>query len=125
MPHTDSLFGQDLLVLMPGISVHRSLIGCRHRPAPASQFPPPPSPAALVLISFQDIITPTDEGCAVLAKRIKAMTTSALSIVAGVVGATSVQDFVAAASHMSPADLAMLRDEIGRMGLQQTHAPSV
>ena len=72
----------------------------------------------------QDIITPTVEGCAVLAKRVKAMTTAALSIVAGVVGANSVQEFVAATSNMRPDSLAMLRDEIGRMGLQQTHAPT-
>jgi len=52
------------------------------------------------------------------------MTTAALSIVAGVVGAGSVSDFVAAATHMSPDGLAVLRDEIGRMGLQQTHAPT-
>ena len=109
-----------------GYQCIRASLAAVTRPAPASQFhPPSPSPATLFLFSFQDIITPTEEGCAILAKRIKAMTTSALSIVAGVVGATSVQDFVAAASHMSPADLAMLRDEIGRMGLQQTHAPSI
>ena len=63
--------------------------------------------------------------CTVLAKRIKAMTTAALSIVAGVVGANSVHEFVLAASNMTPDSLAMLRDEIGRMGLQQTHAPTV
>jgi hypothetical protein len=74
---------------------------------------------------LQDVITPTEEGCAVLASRVKAMSIAALSIVAGVVGAARVQDFVAAAMHMDPYSLAVLRDEIGRMGLQQTHAPTV
>ncbi|GAX75549.1 hypothetical protein CEUSTIGMA_g2992.t1 [Chlamydomonas eustigma] len=76
-------------------------------------------------ILAQDVITPTEEGCAILANRVKTMPIAALSIVAGVVGAASVQDFVAAATHMDPTSLAVLRDEIRRMGLQQTHAPSL
>lgn len=70
------------------------------------------------------MIKPTVEGCAIVAQRIKAMTTGALTIIAGVVGASNVQDFVQAACNLNPSSLAALRDEISHMGLQ-SHAPTV
>jgi len=75
-------------------------------------------------ILAQDLITPSLEGCAMLQQRVKAMTTSALRIVAAVVGAETAGQFVEAVNIMRPEGLAMLRDELGRMGLQ-SHAPTV
>ena len=70
-------------------------------------------------------ITPTPAGCSILAQRVKAMTTSALSIVAGIVGASSVKEFSDYTLSITPDMLRLLRDQISSMGLGQNHAPRV
>lgn len=70
-------------------------------------------------------ITSTNEGCAILAQRVKAMTTSALTIVAGIVGASTAKEFSDYASSITPDALRLLRDQISSMGLGHNHAPRV
>eukprot|EP00798_Chlamydomonas_sp_ICE-L_P001757 gene1757-33169_t len=75
-------------------------------------------------ILAQDIITATPQGCAILRERVKTMSSPALSVVAAVVGASTPQLFMDAANSIDPEGLAMLRDELSRMGLGNAHAPT-
>ncbi len=82
--------------------------------------------ATLTLLTKCMLMPPLlQEGCLILAQRVRGMTTSALAVVAGVVGAASAQEFAAAASSMTPSSLAHLRDEISNMGLGHKHAPTL